>query len=96
MASERLDVPGEKSIQGLLLAGDPYGEVRDAWYAKEGIRDIYQIERPATGLGVHLLHAGRKVSVREAIKLLPQDILQEAMYRVGYNTVWHWNLLGWL
>ncbi len=51
------------------------------------------------GQNAHLpgvLHAGRKVSVREAIKLLPQDILQEAMYRVGYNTVWHWNLLGWL
>ena len=30
MASERLDVRGEKRIQGLLRAGDPYGEVRDA------------------------------------------------------------------
>ncbi|MCQ3805648.1 MAG: transposase, partial [Acidimicrobiia bacterium] len=43
MASERLDVRGEKRIQGLLRAGDPYGEARDAWYAKESIRDIYQI-----------------------------------------------------
>ncbi|MCQ3805590.1 MAG: transposase, partial [Acidimicrobiia bacterium] len=32
MASERLDDRGEKRIQGLLRAGDPYGEVRDAWY----------------------------------------------------------------
>ena len=46
MASERLDDRGEKRIQGLLRAGDPYGEVRDAWYAKEGIRDIYQIGDP--------------------------------------------------
>ena len=34
--------------------------------------------------GVH--YAGRNVTVSEAIKLLPQHILQEAMYRVGYNT----------
>ena len=46
MASERLDVRGEKRIQGLLRAGDPYGEVRDAWYAKESIWDIYQIGDP--------------------------------------------------
>ena len=31
MASERLDSRGETRIQGLLWAGDPYGEVRDAW-----------------------------------------------------------------
>ena len=43
-----------------------------------------------------VLYGGRNVTVREAIKLLPQHILQEAMYRVGYNTAWHWKLLGWL
>ena len=46
MAQERLDVRGEKRIQGLLRAGDPYGEVRDAWYARESVRDIYQIGDP--------------------------------------------------
>ena len=46
MASERLDNRGETRIQGLLRAGDPYGEVRDAWYAKESVRDIYQIGDP--------------------------------------------------
>ena len=35
-----------QALQGLLRAGDPYGEVRDAWYAKEGIPDIYQIGDP--------------------------------------------------
>ena len=43
MAQERLDSRGDKRLQGLLRAGDPYGEVRDAWYAKETVRDIYQI-----------------------------------------------------
>ena len=46
MVSKRLNNRGEKRIQGLLRAGDPYGEVRDAWYAKESIRDIYQIGDP--------------------------------------------------
>ena len=46
MAHERLDDRGKNRIQGLLWAGDPYGEVRDAWYAKESVRDIYQIGDP--------------------------------------------------
>ncbi len=46
MAHERLDDRGKNRIQGLLRAGDPYGEVRDAWYAKESVRDIYQIGDP--------------------------------------------------
>ena len=45
-AHERLDTHGESRLQGLLTAGDPYGEVRDAWYAKESVRDIYQINCP--------------------------------------------------
>ena len=44
MAQERLNIRGEGRIEGLLRAGDPYGEVRDAWYAKETVRDIYRIE----------------------------------------------------
>ena len=46
MAQERLDPRGDRRVQGLLRAGDPYGEVRDAWYAKETVRDIYQIDCP--------------------------------------------------
>ncbi|MXW07472.1 MAG: ISL3 family transposase [Gammaproteobacteria bacterium] len=46
MAHERVDDRGKNRIQGLLRAGDPYGEVRDAWYAKESVRDIYQIGDP--------------------------------------------------
>ncbi len=31
---------------GLLRAGDPRGEVKTAWHAKEVIREIYQIPAP--------------------------------------------------
>ena len=46
LAQERLDQPGEGRLQGLLAAGDPYGEVRLAWHAKETLRDVYQITDP--------------------------------------------------
>lgn len=45
-AHERLDDRGENKLAGLLEAGDPRGEVRLAWHAKETIRGIYAIEDP--------------------------------------------------
>lgn len=41
---ERLDDRGEAKLLGLLEAGDPRGEVRLAWHAKETIRGIYGID----------------------------------------------------
>jgi hypothetical protein len=31
---------------GLLAAGDPHGEVRTAWHAKEVVRSVYDIDDP--------------------------------------------------
>lgn len=42
-AHERLDDRGEEKLRGLLAAGDPRGEVRMAWHAKEVVRSIYDI-----------------------------------------------------
>jgi transposase len=42
-AHERLDDKGEEKLRGLLEAGDPSGEVRMAWHAKEVVRSIYDI-----------------------------------------------------
>ena len=36
--------------RGLLDAGDPHGEVRTAWHAKETVRGIYGIDSPALAL----------------------------------------------
>lgn len=41
MADERLDANGKTKLLGLLEAGDPKGEVRTAWHAKETVRQIY-------------------------------------------------------
>lgn len=40
-ADERLDVRGRTRLAGLLDAGDPRGEVRTAWHAKETVRGLY-------------------------------------------------------
>ena len=42
-AHERVTERGEAKLRGLLAAGDPHGEVRDAWHAKETLRMTYRI-----------------------------------------------------
>ena len=48
-ASENITDNGRTKLRGLLDAGDPHGEVRDAWHAKETLRSIYDI--PDTEVG---------------------------------------------
>ncbi len=45
-ANERLTDQGPSRLLGLLQAGDPHGEVRMAWHAKEVVREIYTIGDP--------------------------------------------------
>jgi transposase len=45
-AHERLDEHGAAKLESLLTAGDPHGEVRNAWHAKEVVRSIYDITDP--------------------------------------------------
>ena len=45
-ADERLDDNGRTKLLGLLEAGDPKGEVRAAWHAKEVVRSIYDHHDP--------------------------------------------------
>lgn len=47
MADERLETDGRERLRGLLRAGDPDGEVFDAWIARQCVRDIYTIDDPA-------------------------------------------------
>ena len=50
MADERLDDHGRTKLLGLLVAGDPRGEVRMAWQAKEVARSIYDHHDPDLAL----------------------------------------------
>lgn len=45
-ADERLSVNGRAKLAGLLEAGDPKGEVRMAWHAKELVRSLYDHTDP--------------------------------------------------
>ncbi len=52
-AAERVSEQGRTKLRGLLAAGDPRGEVRDAWHAKETLRSVYRI--PDRGLALEAL-----------------------------------------
>ncbi len=45
-AHERLSERGDATLRGLLTAGNPRGEVRLAWHAKETLRGLYDIDCP--------------------------------------------------
>jgi transposase len=69
-ADERLDDQGRTKLLGLLDAGDPRGEVRTAWHAKEVVRSIYDHHDPDLAiefvdrLGRDLQHKSCPVEVR--------------------------------
>ena len=50
MADERLSADSRTKLMGLLDAGDPNGEVRTAWNAKEVVRMIYEHHDPDLAL----------------------------------------------
>ncbi len=45
-ADERLNDGGRSKLLGLLGAGNPHGEVRMAWHAREVVRSVYAIDDP--------------------------------------------------
>ena len=78
-AHERVTESGETKLLGLLDAGDPHSEVRDAWHAKETLRGIYDIADPAEG----------KTTVDQlAVEFCDQSLPPE-INRLG-RTIWRW------
>ena len=57
-ASERISDGGRTRLRGLLDAGDPGGEVRTAWHAKETVRALYGIDSTVDALSYTLRLAG--------------------------------------
>ena len=78
-ASENITDNGRTRLRGLLDAGDPYGDVRDAWHAKETLRSIYDIADADLGAAT--------------VDQLAQDLQDPAMppeiNRLG-RTIWRW------
>lgn len=48
LGAERLDNKGETRLRRFLAAGDPNGEVYEAWTAKELLRDLYTLHGAPT------------------------------------------------
>ena len=78
-ASERISDQGRTKLRGLLAAGDPRGEVRDAWLAKETVRGIYDI--PDAKLGA--------ATVAEIAREFQDPDLPPEINRLG-RTIWTW------
>jgi len=57
-ADERLSEKGRIKLVGLLAAGDPRGEVKTAWHAKEVVRQIYTHTDPDLAIE-HVERVGR-------------------------------------
>ncbi len=58
IAAQRISDRGRTRLRGLLDAGDPHGEVRTAWHAKETVRSIYKIGDPTLALQYTIELAG--------------------------------------
>ena len=79
MARERTSSRGEAKLRGLLRAGDPDGEVRDAWQAKETLRSVYEINHAAVGAA----------TVKQLAQDLQDSDLPEEVNKLG-RTLWRW------
>ena len=78
-ASERITDNGRIRLRGLLDAGDPKGEVRLAWHAKEILRGIYNIDDPELGADT----VNRLAVDFQDLSLAPE------INRLG-RTLWRW------
>ncbi len=85
-ASERVTDAGRVRLRGLLDAGDPYGEVRDAWHAKETLRSIYDIDDHDTGAA----------TVEQLAQDLQDPGLPEEINRLGRTvSTWRTQISNW-
>ena len=78
-ASERITDNGRVKLRGLLDAGDPYGEVRDAWHAKETLRGVYDITDSKVGAA----------TVAQLACDLQDPAMPAEINRLG-RTLWRW------
>ena len=86
MAKQRHDDESRSRMLGLLDAGDPRGEVRLAWHAKEAVRDLYQIPDPATA-GEYVAQLGHDLQDESC----PPEINQ-----LGRTIIrWHAQIVAW-
>ena len=85
-ASENITAHGHTKLRGLLDAGDPYGEVRDAWHAKETLRAVYDI--PCAKVGA--------ATVAQLAADLQEPGMPEEINRLGRTiATWRTQISNW-
>ena len=78
-ASETITDQDRARLRGLLDAGDPDGEVKDAWHAKETLRSIYDINDAKVGAA----------TVAQLASDLQDPSMPAELNRLG-RTLWRW------
>jgi transposase len=82
---ERLDARSEAKLLGFLDAGDPKGEVRMAWHAKETLRGFY--DQPADTASDYLTDLAENLRDRD----MPRELQQ-----LGRTLrTWHDQIVAW-
>ena len=85
-AHERLNEGADAKLRGLLTAGDPKGEVRLAWHAKETLRNLYDIGCPQVA-GTYL---------RELTENLTDGDFPPELSKLGRTLRrWHHQITNW-
>ena len=85
-ASENITDAGRDRLRGLLDAGDPYGEVRDARHAKETLRAIYDIADHQLGIE----------TVNQLAADLQDPAMPEEINKLGRTiTAWRTQISNW-
>ena len=85
-AHERLSEGADTKLRGLLTAGDPRGEVRLAWHAKETLRGLYDIECPQLA----------DTYLRELVDDLTDSDCPPELSRLGRTLRrWHHQIINW-
>ena len=85
-AHERLSEGADTKLRGLLTAGDPQGEVRLAWHAKETLRGLYDIDCPRLA----------DAYLRELTDNLTDTDCPPELSRLGRTLRrWHHQIINW-
>ncbi len=85
-AAERVTERGRHKLRGLLAAGDPRGEVRDAWHATETLRGVHRI--PSRALAAE--------TVNELARDLQDDTFSAEPDKLGRTLAgWRTQITNW-
>jgi transposase len=91
VAAERLDERGQAKQRGLLAAGDPHGEVHEAWAAKEAPRDLYRFwgDEPVARQWLDGLIVDCRAAIGAEVRGLARTLVQWREPILAWHTTGH-------